>query len=177
MFTLPADVVRLAAPVVAFVVVFAGPALGQGSDDKDKKPVVDTAGAGTPMHTLDILALGQKSVGIVLPEFDDEGRPAGKITVESATRTSEDALDLTSMRIDLVGETGDNIAIDLPAATFNLTTSTLVGTRDVVITRIDFTLTGDRLEFNTKTRESVLYGNIKMIIHKRKQTLKDPDAS
>jgi lipopolysaccharide export system protein LptC len=126
-----------------------------------------TSGTVSSMQTLDILALNQESTGIFLPEFDDNGRQSGKITAESAIRTSDDVLDLKNMRIEMPNEAGGNITIDLPAATFNLKTSMLVGTRDVVITRIDFVLTGDRLEFNTKTRESVLLGNIKMVLHEK----------
>ncbi len=145
----------------------ACPLSGMVAAEENDLPAGSEEAQNPAILALDILALNEKSTGITLPEFDKEGRPSGQITAESATRTSAEILTLEKMQILMRDEMG-NITIDLPEATFNLATSMLVGTRDVVIQRRDFILTGDRLEFNTKTRDSVLLGNIKMRIYDRK---------
>jgi hypothetical protein len=151
---------RLSLPAVLLPYLLSGIFAAENDE-----PAAESAETPNPsILALDILALNQKSTGITLPDFDKEGRPSGQITAESATRTSADILTLEKMQILMRDEMG-NITIDLPEATFNLATSMLVGTRDVVIQRRDFILTGDRLEFNTKTRDSVLLGNIKMRIY------------
>jgi lipopolysaccharide export system protein LptC len=51
----------------------------------------------------------------------------------------------------------------------NMDTSTIVSHDPVVISREDFRLTGDGMEFNTKTRQGRVIGNVRLIIYNREQ--------
>ncbi len=162
--------------LVLLVCSLTRPDCGLFASEEDNPAAESRDAKNSSMLALDILALNEKSTGITLPDFDKQGRPSGQITAASATRTAADILSLEKMQI-LIRDDAGHITIDLPEATFNLSTAMLVGIRDVVIQRHDFILTGDRLELNTKTRDSVLLGNIKMRIYNRKAIQKQETPS
>jgi lipopolysaccharide export system protein LptC len=57
--------------------------------------------------------------------------------------------------------------MDLPTSTFELNSRILRSNERTTITRADFTISGDALEFNTIERQGTLKGNVKMVITNR----------
>jgi lipopolysaccharide assembly outer membrane protein LptD (OstA) len=58
----------------------------------------------------------------------------------------------------------------------NMDTNIIVSHEPVVVSREDFRLTGDAMEFNTKTREGRVIGNVRLIIYNRDELAnKKPD--
>jgi lipopolysaccharide export system protein LptC len=57
------------------------------------------------------------------------------------------------------------MSIDLPNSTLDLTTSVISTKKLVTIKRADFELTGNTMEFNTKTRAGGLGGKVRMLIY------------
>ena len=76
----------------------------------------------------------------------------------------EQHVDMQNMKIESFDDEGKKINIELPHSTFNLETRILTGDQHALIRREDFEITGDSLEFNTKTRYAILRGKIRMVI-------------
>ena len=68
------------------------------------------------------------------------------------------------MKIESFDDDGKKINIELPHSVFDLETRILTGDTHALIRREDFEITGDSVEFNTKTRYAVLRGKIRMVI-------------
>ena len=102
--------------------------------------------------------------GIKIPHRDEKGRLVLVLEAEVANKLDDQRIEMTNMTIDAFDEDGKKIFIELPSSIFNLDTRILVGSPHALIRREDFEITGDSLEFNTKTRHGTVRGNVKMII-------------
>ena len=71
---------------------------------------------------------------------------------------------------EALDDEGRKIFVELPHANLNLATRVLTGNETALIRREDFTVTGDRIEFNTKTRFGTLRGNIRMVLSSENTT-------
>lgn len=124
--------------------------------------------ASRALAALDILPVGEESTGVVLPDYDLQGNLLSVLKARSATRTSDTDITLEEMTLTLAQEAPrSDLLIDLPAARYDISSSMLFGLRDVRISRDDFLLTGDTLEFDTKTRRGIIRGSIKMVLHNK----------
>ncbi len=120
------------------------------------------------LAALDILPIGEKSIGVVLPDYDLQGNLISILKAHSAKRISETEIFLDAMTLSVSQDPPrSNLLVELPAARYDVSTSMLFGLRDVRVSRDDFLLTGDSLEFDTQTRCGVLRGNIRMVLQKQ----------
>lgn len=159
----PRPPASLAALVLAALTLLLAPLRAQppapAPDDSAAEPNSQAIAA------LDILPIGEESRGVVLPDYDAQGNLTSLLKARSAVRTSQTEITLEAMRLTLSQPAPrSGLLLDLPAARFDLSTSMLFGLRDVRVSRDDFVLTGDTLEFDTKNRRGVLRGSIRMVL-------------
>ena len=102
--------------------------------------------------------------GIKIPHRNEAGKLVMTIEAEVATKLDEHQVDMQNMKIESFDDEGKKINIELPHSVFNLDTRMLTGDSHALIRREDFEITGDSVEFNTKTRYAVLRGKIRMVI-------------
>lgn len=102
--------------------------------------------------------------GIKVPHRDEKGRLVMVLEADIANKLDDQRIEMTNMKVDAFDEDGKKIHIELPSSIFNLDTRVLMGSTHALIRREDFEITGDSLEFNTKTRYGKVRGNVKMII-------------
>lgn len=102
--------------------------------------------------------------GIKIPHRDENGKLLMTIEAEVATKLDDDRVEMQNMKVESFDEDGKAILITLPRSLFNLQTRLLTGNEGVQIERDDFEITGDSVEFNTKTRFATLRGKIRMVI-------------
>ena len=102
--------------------------------------------------------------GIKIPHRNDEGKLLMTIEAELATKLDESHLEMENMKIESFDDDGKTIKIELPHSILNLDTKILTGDRQALIRREDFEITGDSVEFHTKTRHATMRGKIRMII-------------
>jgi lipopolysaccharide assembly outer membrane protein LptD (OstA) len=81
-----------------------------------------------------------------------------------AKKVDEKRVEMESLKLEALDGEGRKIFVELPQALFNLETRILTGENSAKISREDFEITGDSIEFNTKTRFGTLRGNVKMVI-------------
>jgi len=102
--------------------------------------------------------------GIKIPHRDDNGRLVMVLEAEVANKLDDQHIEMTNLKIDAFDDDGKKICIELPLSVFNLDSRVLVGKTHALVRREDFEITGDELEFNTKTRHGTVRGNVKMTI-------------
>ena len=149
----------------------AKPDKGKGAKDaKDEK-------AGEPSK-LDIpVSKDHDAKGLKVPYFDGDGKKQMIFTIGVASRLDEEHIGLTETLVETFDENGEHeMTIDLPKSELNVTTSVLTTKKHVEIKREDFSITGETLEFNMKTKRGGLGGGVKMLIYNIQEELPDAPA-
>jgi len=153
---------RLSSALTAFALVAT--ALSARADDPQPKP------AANPPETeksadFDIpVPLGIPVKGIKIPHRNEEGKLIMTIEAETAKKLDEKHVEMENMKIDSYDDDGKTVKIEIPHSIFDLDTRILTGDSQALIRRDDFEITGDSVEFNTKTRQATLRGKIHMTI-------------
>jgi hypothetical protein len=134
---------------------------------------------------LDIpVPIGHEVKGLHLPLRNNEGKLDILFDIETATRVDSQNVQMHTAAIQTYNQqtSAPEVKIDLKNSTMNLDNNMIRSNEPVVISRSDFRLTGDGLEFNSKTRHGRVTGNIRMLIYNRaeldqkqdKQEKRDP---
>jgi hypothetical protein len=139
--------------------VFADKKKGRGHKGKQ------LASPGEQSLTNIPLPVGQEAKGLVLPDFDLQGRLRGRFEAGQARRIDEDHVGFHHLKITTY--TPDNrpdLVIEMNDSILDLKTRILTSTERTTIRRADFNLAGDSVQFNADTRIGKLMGNVKMVI-------------
>jgi hypothetical protein len=164
---------------VLSILVSAGPVLADKNEAKVKRTkkkkglpaaaasVTPTA-AGSPAEqnlTNIPLPVGHEAKGLVLPDFDLEGHLRGKFVAGSARRIDEERVSFQDLKITtFTPESQPDLEIDLHTSIFNLKTKILTSSERSTVSRADFNIVGDTIEFDTNARTGRMTGNVKMVI-------------
>ena len=91
--------------------------------------------------------------------------------VESARRLDDQNVEMHTVTIQTYNQQTfkPDAKIQLISSTMNLDSEQISTKEPVRITRDDFFLTADSGEFNSKTRQGTVYGNIHLVIYNRKE--------
>ena len=115
---------------------------------------------------------GHDAKGLVLPDFDRDGRLRGKLQAGVTSR-----LDAENIQFQLVKFTTffpetekPNLEISVDKAVFNLKTQVLTSDVRSTVKRSDFEVSGDTMRFEMVSRLSTLEGNVKMIVRGKART-------
>ena len=108
--------------------------------------------------------VGMPVNGIKVPQYAEDGRRLMLFEAAVAKKVDEQRVEMESLKLEALDGEGRKIFVELPQALFNLETRILTGENSAKISREDFEITGDSIEFNTKTRFGTLRGNVKMVI-------------
>jgi hypothetical protein len=108
--------------------------------------------------------VGMPVNGIKVPHYDESGRLDLLIEADVAQKTNETTVQLQNLRLEALDDEDRKISVELPAAILDLDTRILVGDKSATIRRDDFFITGDSIEFDTKNRNGILRGNIRMVV-------------
>ncbi|MFN2623518.1 MAG: hypothetical protein ABR611_11810 [Chthoniobacterales bacterium] len=115
---------------------------------------------------------GHDAKGLVLPEYDVEGRLRGKLQAGVTRRLDAENVEFQSVKFTtFIPETeAPNLDITVDKAVFNLKTQVLTSNVRSTVKRSDFEVVGDRMRFEMLTRQSTLEGNVKMIVRGKART-------
>jgi Lipopolysaccharide-assembly, LptC-related len=118
--------------------------------------------------------VGHDVKGLRLPIRDDEGKITLRMDVEWARRLDEQNVEMRSSIIQTYNQETykPDAKVELKTSVMNLETNEIVSHDPVVVSREDFRLTGDAMEFNTKTRQGRVIGNVRLVIYNRDQLTK-----
>jgi Lipopolysaccharide-assembly, LptC-related len=115
--------------------------------------------------------IGHEVKGLRVPIRNEEGRVQMQFDMETATRLDDQNIEMHTVTIQTYNEqTGKPDAkIDLQTSIMNLDTNVITTKEPVRITREDFALTADGGEFNSKTRQGRVIGNVHLVIYNRNE--------
>jgi hypothetical protein len=137
----------------------------EAAKKQDASKKQDEAQKEDPAKEFDIpVPLGIPVKGIKIPHRNEEGKLVMTIEAEVAKKLDDQHVEMENMKIESFDDEGKKINIEIPHSIFNLETRILVGDTHALIRREDFEVTGDAVEFNTKTRYAILRGKIRMVI-------------
>jgi hypothetical protein len=113
--------------------------------------------------------IGHDVKGLRVPVRNDQGKIEMQFDMESARRLDDQNIEMHTLTIQTYNQQTfkPDAKIDLELATMNLDTEVIVTKDPVRITRDDFFLTADAGEFNSKTRQGTVFGNIRLVIYNR----------
>jgi lipopolysaccharide assembly outer membrane protein LptD (OstA) len=118
------------------------------------------------------LPIGHEAKGLVLPDFDLQGRLRGRFEAESAKRLDEVHIGFHALKITTyTPESQPDLTIELSESVLNLKTRILSSNERSTIKRADFNIVGDSVEFDTNSRVGKLVGNVKMVITSQSKLL------
>jgi hypothetical protein len=112
------------------------------------------------------IVAGHDARGLVLPDFDLQGRLRGKLEAGVTRRLDEEHIEFKGMKFTTFlpeSETPD-LQIIMSISVFNLKTQVLNSSERTTVKRSDFEITGDKMQFEMLTRKGTLDGNVKMVV-------------
>jgi hypothetical protein len=109
---------------------------------------------------------GHDAFGLKIPYFDADGKIQMIFNIGRASRIDDNRVNMSEMVLETFDdEGGTEMSIDLPSSVLDLTTNVITTESTATIKRSDFELTGRSMEFNTKTRQGKLAGDVRMLIY------------
>src|SRR3712207_2118587 len=140
-------------PPLFAVLIFSSVALATAQSPSPQKP-----GSLTRIP----LPIGQEAKGLVLPDFDAEGRLRARFEAGTAKRLDTENVEFKSLRMTTFTEQNTpDLLIEMPLSTLNLETQVIASRERTTVTRRDFTIAGDAMRFDTVARKGTLVGNVK----------------
>jgi len=101
----------------------------------------------------------------VLPDFDLEGHLRGRFEAVSARRIDEEHVGFHVLKITTyTPENRPDLTIEMSESVLDLKTRILSSKKRTTITRADFNIVGDSVQFDTNTHTGKMIGNVKMVV-------------
>ena len=145
------------------------------------KPANDPAQAIDSMCQM--IPEGRRNLKVHYPGFDN-GRPSSLITAAAMTRVNPQEMFAEKLRIDLYGkEEKENMRVDLKTGSYHMDTKMLTSNERSHVSRADFKVDGDAMEFDMGSSQGKMIGNVRMVIYdastftKKNDTPADPTAT
>jgi hypothetical protein len=111
------------------------------------------------------LPIGHEAKGLVLPDFNVQGRQIGRVEAASARRTDESHVLFKDIKILTYDEQNQpDLQIEMSEGVLDLKTRVITSPRRTTVSRADFNIIGDTFEFDPASRTGSLHGAVKMVI-------------
>ena len=120
---------------------------------------------------------GRRNLKVHYPGFDN-GRPSSLVTAGAMTRVNPQEMFAEKLRIDLYGkEQKDNMRVDLKTGTYHMDSKLLTSNERSHVTRSDFKIDGDGMEFDMTSSQGKMIGNVRMVIYDTSSFIKKDESS
>lgn len=111
------------------------------------------------------IAKGNDAKGLKIPFFNLDGRLQMTFNIGLASRLDDDHLQMEHLQVETFDDKGvSEMTIELPRSVLDVQTRVLSTEEQVTIRRSDFEITGQKMQFNTDTKQGKLAGNVRMVI-------------
>jgi hypothetical protein len=163
---------------LALTFVLTSAAFAQGKSANKSKPVQPrrTASPRAAQSLTNIpLPVGHDAKGLVLPDFDANGRLRGKFAAKTARRVDERHVGFEDLEIiTYTPENRPDLQINMHTGVLDLKTRVLSSKERTTVKRADFDIVGDSVQFDTDQRTGRLVGNVKMVLNQQSQLIQKP---
>ena len=154
---------------------FALPAIAEekadsGKDAETEEPVEEPAKPAPEMRGIELLPVGKTNKGVRLPLYNKEtGELQFVFNIGEMTPVDEkrENLDMVDLIVDVMGEEEngeDKMKIELITANYNTPRGIISSDEETVVTRADFILVGETIDFDAKRGVGRMTGRTKMTI-------------
>jgi hypothetical protein len=159
-------------PLLAAVAI-GGTCLGAKKDEKPAKPSGKKAQAEAKRERESAsskmslpIPKGHDSKGLKIPYYGPDRKLQMTFTIGVASRLDEDHVRMNDLQVETFDDAGEKeMVITLPTSVLDLTTRVLTSKSNVTIKRSDFEVTGDSMEFDTRTKNGRIEGRVRMLIY------------
>jgi hypothetical protein len=135
---------------------------GKGQGHKRKKQQAQ-AGEEKKEDTVP-LPIGHEAKGLVLPDYDLRGILANRFVAGVAKRLDENHMQMRDLKMTTYVEQKPDLQIDMSDSVLDLKTKVISSEQRSTVRRSDFEIAGDKMQFDTTTRQGTMSGNVKMTI-------------
>ena len=166
--------------VLMCVVIAAPQVSGQSKGRKRKAGTSATAGGSPGEQSLTNIPLpiGHEAKGLVLPDFDGDGRLRGKFEAGTAHRIDQEHVGFQHLKITTyTPQSQPDLQIDMHTSVLDLKTRILSSQERTTIQRSDFNIAGDSVQFDTNSKTGRLSGNVKMVITDKSHLTAKPNTT
>ena len=166
--------------VLMCVVIAAPQVSGQSKGRKRKAGTSATAGGSPGEQSLTNIPLpiGHEAKGLVLPDFDGDGRLRGKFEAGTAHRIDQEHVGFQHLKITTyTPQSQPDLQIDMLTSVLDLKTKILSSQERTTIQRSDFNIAGDSVQFDTNSKTGKLIGNVKMVITDKSHLTAKPNTT
>jgi len=166
---------------VLICVVIVAPQVSVQSKARKKKAGASATAGGSPGEqslTNIPLPIGHEAKGLVLPDFDGDGRLRGKFEAGTAHRIDQEHVGFQHLKITTyTPQSQPDLQIDMKTSVLDLKTRILSSQERTTIQRSDFNIAGDSVQFDTNSKTGRLSGNIKMVITDKSHLTGKPNTT
>jgi hypothetical protein len=134
--------------------------------------------ADEPSRRIDLpVPIGHEVKGLRVPLRTSEGKMDLQFDMESATRLDDQNVEMHTASIQTFDQQSSkpDVKINLKKSVMNMETNVITSQDPILVTRSDFQLTADGMEFNSKTRQGKVFRNIRLLIYDRNELQKKPE--
>src|SRR5438552_3982610 len=165
-------------PIVLSVLIAAPQVSGQ-SKGRKKKGLATPSGSPSEQNLTNIpLPIGHEAKGLVLPDFDANGRLRGRFEAGTAHRIDEEHVGFQHLKITTyTQESQPDLKIDMSTSVLDLKTRILSSKERTTIKRADFNIVGDSVQFDTNSKTGRLIGNVKMVMTDKSHLTAKPNTT
>jgi len=131
--------------------------------------------ADEPSRRIDLpVPIGHEVKGLRVPLRTSEGKMDLQFDMESATRLDDQNVEMHTASIQTFDQQSSkpDVKINLKKSVMNMETDVITSQDPVLVTRSDFQLTADGMEFNSKTHQGKVFRNIRLLIYDRNELQK-----
>ncbi len=156
---------RLAACLLAGAVVPGSGAASDGQPAADpENPATAVVKSALPQELISLMPFGRKFKGIAIPTYAGD-RLKSVMTADSITRVDERHLDLVNLVVQVYNSSGDpETTISMDEAAYDLVAGELASKTPSTIRQPRFTMTGDKMTFETVNQVARLTGNVHLVV-------------
>jgi hypothetical protein len=123
------------------------------------------------------IPVGHDAQGVRLPSFDRDGKLQMMFSIGIARRVDEDHLSMEKTFLETYNKDGSlDLSVQLKTSLLDLNTRIVTSNEPATVRRQDFEVTGDKMEFNTKTHAGKFTGHVRMTIYNLQQSVGEGDA-
>ncbi len=153
--------------LVAAVGVSAAFAGGKGLKRKKQQQQIEQKADSADQQGLSNIPLpvGHEAKGLVLPDYDLQGRLSNRFEAGTAKRLDEGHMQLLNLKMTTyTPDKKPDLQIDMSDSVLDLKTRVISSQKRTTVRRSDFQIVGDTMQFDTASRQGTLAGNVKMVI-------------
>lgn len=124
------------------------------------------------------LPIGHEAKGLVLPDFNSDGKLVGRFEAGTAKRLDQERVEFRDLKITTyTPENKIDLQVDMHTSIFNLNSKVLSSNERSTVKRADFNVVGDTATFDTNSHTGTMHGNVKMVINGQSNLMKRAGAN